>query len=79
MDWKPHIEQREGVLGGKPVCRGTRVPVVLVMQHMAAGWTREELLANYPTLRAEHIAAALAFAAEAVDGSHWVLDAGVAA
>ena len=79
MDWTPHIEQRENLLGGKPVCKGTRVPVALVVEHLAAGWTNQELLDNYPTLRPDHIRASLAFAAEAVSGSEWVLDTGVAA
>ena len=79
MDWTPHIEQREDLLGGRPACRGTRIPVSQVVDHLAAGWTQEQLLDNYPTLRPEHIRAALAFAADAVRDSGWVLPSGVAA
>lgn len=79
MDWTPYIEQRANLLGGKPVCQGTRVPAALVVEHLAAGWTEQALLENYPTLRIEHIRAALAFAAEAVNESEWNLESGVAA
>jgi len=47
------------------VCfRGTRVPVSAVLDNLAAGETPERILQNYPSLKAEHIPAALAYAAD---------------
>jgi uncharacterized protein (DUF433 family) len=49
---------------GRPVIRGTRIWVSLVVDNLAEGITEVELLAAYPQLRPEDIRAALAFAAE---------------
>jgi uncharacterized protein (DUF433 family) len=53
-----------GILGGKPVIKGTRVPVYLIVNHVAAGYTVEQILAEYPMLTREDIKAALEFAAK---------------
>ena len=52
------------VLSGKPVVRGTRISVELVLEHLANGWTPSELLEAYPRLTPEDIRACLAYAAE---------------
>jgi uncharacterized protein (DUF433 family) len=44
--------------------RGTRVPVYVILDNLAAGESADTILAQYPTVRPEHIPAALAFAAE---------------
>jgi uncharacterized protein (DUF433 family) len=61
--WQDHIEERPGVMLGKPVFKGTRITVEHVIQEMGTGMTDQELLDNYPTLRPEHIRAALFYAA----------------
>jgi uncharacterized protein (DUF433 family) len=66
MDWHIYIEQKPEVLRGKPVFKGTRLSVQLVLERLADGWTTADLLASFPTLRPEHIQAALACAAEAL-------------
>ena len=48
---------------GKPCIKGTRIPVYLLLQKMAAGETMEELLASYPQLSLEDLRACLAYAA----------------
>lgn len=55
-----------GVMMGKPVIRGTRITVELVLEKLGAGESIEDLLAAYPHLKREYIQAALAFAAEAM-------------
>jgi len=55
------------VCGGRPCIRGTRVRVTDVLDMLAHGATREEILADYPYLAADDIAAALAYAAQAAD------------
>jgi uncharacterized protein (DUF433 family) len=51
---------------GKPVVRGTRITVELILEKLAAGETMEEILDAHPRLTREGIQAALRFAAEAL-------------
>ena len=67
MNWQDYIHRDPNILAGKPVVRGTRISVTLVLEHLAGGWTHEEILSNYPTLKEEHIAAVLGYAADAVN------------
>lgn len=66
MQWKDHIEERKGVLDGKPVFKGTRLSVEFVLKQLGAGMTAEAMLDQYPTLKAEHLRAALLYAADLV-------------
>ena len=52
------------VMMGKPVIKGTRITVELILEKMAAGETIEQILEAYPHLTREGIQAALSFAAE---------------
>ena len=52
------------ILTGKPVVRGTRISVELVVELLAAGWSHEQILASYPHLAEEDIRACLAYAGE---------------
>lgn len=63
MTWQDHIEQRADVMLGKPVIKGTRLTVELILEELASGSTESELLEAYPRLRPEHVRAALGFAA----------------
>jgi uncharacterized protein (DUF433 family) len=49
---------------GKPCIRGTRIWVSLIIENLAAGAPEEEILDAYPSLVAEDIKAALAYAVE---------------
>ena len=60
------IEINAGVMHGKPVIRGTRIPVELVLRKLAEGAMAEELLDAYPRLVADDIRAALAYAADTI-------------
>jgi len=66
MGYRDRIEINPKVLGGKPVIRGTRIPVELLLRKLAEGATTEVLLDAYPNLKAEDIKAALAYAAESI-------------
>ena len=48
---------------GKPCIKGTRIAVADILQWLAAGMTQEEILVDFPSLKKEHVLAALAFAA----------------
>ncbi len=55
-----------GIMMGKPVIAGTRIPVELILEKLAAGETEEQILEAHPRLTREAIRAALAFAAKAL-------------
>jgi uncharacterized protein (DUF433 family) len=57
------IEISPDIMAGKPVIRGTRVPVELVLRKLGAGMPPEAILADHPRLTHEDILAAQAFAA----------------
>jgi len=52
------------VCHGQACIKGTRIPVSVVLDNLAAGLSEAEILQSYPTLSAEAIRAALAYAAE---------------
>ena len=58
-----NIEVQNDVMMGKPCLNGTRIPVYLVLEKLAAGETSQQILAAYPQLRSEHIKASLEYAA----------------
>jgi uncharacterized protein (DUF433 family) len=60
------IEINAGVMQGKPVIRGTRVPVELLLRKLAEGATTDQLLDAYPRLIADDIRAALEYAADSI-------------
>ncbi len=66
MNWQEHIEQRPGVMLGKPVIKGTRITVEHILERLGAGWTEAQLLESYPHLKPEHIRAALTFASRSL-------------
>ena len=57
------------VMMGKPVIRGTRITVELILEKLGAGQTEEQILRAHPHLTREAIRAALMFAAEALQAS----------
>lgn len=63
------------VMQGKPVIRGTRITVDLLLRKLSEGATEADLLDAYPHLTAEDIRAALAYAADAVSHEDIVLTA----
>jgi uncharacterized protein (DUF433 family) len=64
--WDDYIEERKDVMLGKPVFKGTRLTVELVLTELGGGATAEQLLHAYPTLKPEHIRAAMLYAADVI-------------
>jgi len=60
------------VLGGKPVIRGLRISVEMILELLAKGATRKELLEDYPELEPEDVEAALLYAHHLVAGEEVV-------
>jgi uncharacterized protein (DUF433 family) len=61
---KNRIEINPRVMMGKPVIRGTRIPVELLLRKISEGGTEADLLAAYPRLDRQDIRAAVAYAAD---------------
>jgi len=64
MDWKPHIIADPNIMHGAACLRGTRIPVSVVLDNLAANETPARILEQYPSLKPEHIPAAIAHAAD---------------
>lgn len=62
------IEINPKVMLGKPVIRGTRIPVEIILRKLSQNISVEEILRDYPRLTREDIYAALDYAAESVSG-----------
>lgn len=66
MEYRNYIVSEPDVLLGKPVIRGTRISVELILQKLAEGATTEQLLEAYPVLKQEDILAVLAYASDVI-------------
>ena len=58
------IEINPDIMGGKPVIRGTRLPVETILRKLGAGMSAEAIMAEHPRLTPDDIRAAQAFAAD---------------
>jgi uncharacterized protein (DUF433 family) len=65
--YKERIVRDKGICGGEPVFRGTRVTLRTVLASLAGGDSVEEILADFPSLKAEDVQAAIAFAAASAE------------
>jgi len=66
-NYEERIVRDEGICGGEPVFRGTRVTLRTVLASLAAGDSVEDILSDFPSLKAEDIQAAIAFAAASAE------------
>jgi len=66
MGYRERITADAEIMLGKPVIRGTRITVELVLTKLGEGATTEELLQAYPHLRREDVMAALAYSADVI-------------
>lgn len=66
--YQERIMTDPGILAGKPVVRGTRIPVELVLDHLAQDPDLDELFAAYPRLTRADVQACLAYAQALVEG-----------
>lgn len=63
------IEVNPRICNGKPVIRGTRIPVTVILDHLAAGRTWETIISGFPELTREDIAAAIEYARASLDNT----------
>ncbi|MBI4136108.1 MAG: DUF433 domain-containing protein [Candidatus Vogelbacteria bacterium] len=66
MNYRPYIEINPKKLAGKPIIKGTRIAVELVLRLLAQGATAEEIIRTYPHLTRVQIRACLAYATEVI-------------
>ena len=64
MDWHPYIAVEPDICHGQACVIGTRIPVAVVLDNLAAQLQPEEILRSYPALTRQTIAACIAYAAE---------------
>lgn len=64
MNYKDRITSDHQVMLGKPVIRGARITVELILRKMSEGATTNDLLTMYPSLQQEDVMAALMYASE---------------
>jgi uncharacterized protein (DUF433 family) len=62
--WQDFLSSNPKVCGGEICATGTRVPVTVILDSLAEGAGKEEILRSYPSLQSVHVDAALAYAAE---------------
>jgi uncharacterized protein (DUF433 family) len=64
MDWQLYIHSDPEILLGKPIIKGTRLSVEFILNLLSSGWTEQQILENYPTIKLEALRAIFAFTAE---------------
>jgi uncharacterized protein (DUF433 family) len=62
MNWRHRITVDPAVCHGSACIKGTRIPASVILNNLAAGVSREDILKGYPSLREEDIQAAIAYA-----------------
>lgn len=61
INWKEYIHSDDKVLLGKPTIKNTRLSVEFIIGLFASGWTIQQILENYPSLKQEQISAVFSF------------------
>ena len=64
LDWRDYITVNPEILVGKPIIKGTRISVELLLDRMGDGWSFDDILVSYPHLKREQVQAAVKFATE---------------
>jgi uncharacterized protein (DUF433 family) len=66
MDWRTRIVSDKDVLLGKPVIKGTRISVEVILELLAEGWAEKQVLESYPNISAEDLKAMFAYLRDGV-------------
>ncbi len=69
MNFLDRIEINPRVCNGRPVVKGTRIPISVILEQIAEGESWETILAGYPELKREDLQAVLFYARESIDHS----------
>jgi uncharacterized protein (DUF433 family) len=60
------ITSDPAILGGKPIVRGTRISVAMILEWVASGASRDDIIRKHPQLTVDDVEQALAYAAASV-------------
>jgi uncharacterized protein (DUF433 family) len=71
VEWRDRISIDPAVCHGQACIKGTRIPVAVVLDNLAAGLSAQEIVASYPPLRVDDVRAATAYAAELAREPSW--------
>ncbi len=66
MKWQDYIVSDHQVLVGKPIIKGTRISVELILELLSAGWTEKQILEAYPTISTDALRAVFAYLQECI-------------
>jgi uncharacterized protein (DUF433 family) len=66
MEYRDYIESRPDVMLGKPVIKGTRITIELILKKLSEGATVQQLILAYPSLQQEAILAAISYASDVI-------------
>jgi len=72
MDWRDRVTSDPEILLGKPVIKGTRISVALMLGWLSNGWTFDTIIEAYPNITRDDILAALAFATEMLHDEQYI-------
>ena len=61
INWRDHIHSDPEILLGKPIVKGTRISVELILELFTNGWSFEQLLESYPTITETDIRAVFSY------------------
>jgi uncharacterized protein (DUF433 family) len=66
MNWEERIEVKPGVMLGKPVIKGTRITVEIILERLQAGETVNQISNSYKHITTDDVHAAIEYAIESV-------------
>ena len=72
MNWREHIHSDPAVLLGKPVIKGTRISVELLLGRLADGWSEATILESYPRISREDLRAIFAYAYDLQENARYL-------
>ena len=67
MNWQDHIVSDKNILLGKPIIKGTRISVELILELLSAGWTEDMILESYPNITEQDLQAVFTYLKEGLD------------
>lgn len=66
MNWQEYIISDPKILVGKPIIKGTRISVELILELFSLGWTEEQILDSYPSLSNKSLKVVFAYSKECI-------------
>ena len=73
VNWNGKIVSSPDTLWGKPRIAGTRIGVDFILDLLASGWTEEQILENYPQLKADDLQAVFAFVRDCMKDESFIM------